>query len=434
MSTNQVHPPQAGQSTPGAEPTAPLWFGERGPAGPPPAPSSTPTAPAPAPRRQGIGSLLAVALLSAGLASGGTYAAVRLGDDPTPSAMSSTSDRGADPAPVSRSGGSPASWTGVAAAVTPSVVSITAEGQSGTGEGSGVVISKAGEVLTNNHVVAGASKLTVTLSNGTTYAASVRGTDPSTDLAVVAIQGAPSTLTPVAFGDSASVKVGDPVMAVGNPLGLSGTVTTGVVSAVNRPVTTSAPQEQQSTDPFGFPQRSQQQASEPVVTNAIQTSAAINPGNSGGALVDASGRLVGINSSIAQLGSSGSGQSGNIGIGFAIPVNEARSIADQLIKSGKAQHAYLGLTPTDGSASDGSATRTGALVRQVASGTPAAKAGLRQGDVVIAVDGDRVESAAALVATVRATSVGEKVTLTVLRSGKEVTMTATLAARPSATG
>ena len=161
-------------------------------------------------------------------------------------------------------------------------------------------------------------------------------------------------------------------MAVGNPLGLAGTVTTGIVSALNRPVTTEA-ESGGPADPYGQGQAQ----SEPVVTNAIQTSAAINPGNSGGALVDASGQLIGINSSIASLGSSSGGQSGNIGIGFAIPVNEATSIAKQLIDNGTAAHAYLGVTPQDGTPSDGSATRAGAEVTSVGDGTPASQAGLR---------------------------------------------------------
>ena len=158
------------------------------------------------------------------------------------------------------------------------------------------------------------------------------------------IQGVPDDLEPISIGDSDALKVGDPVMAVGNPLGLAGTVTTGIVSALNRPVTTEAAEEQpQPAEPLR-PARAQQSSSEPVVTNAIQTSAAINPGNSGGALVNASGQLVGINSSIASLGSSG-GSSGNIGIGFAIPVKEAASIAEQLIADGTAEHAYLGVGP-----------------------------------------------------------------------------------------
>ena len=209
-------------------------------------------------------------------------------------------------------------------------------------------------------------------------------------------------------------------MAVGNPLGLAGTVTTGIVSALNRPVTTG-----------GRGQSGQSQA-EPVVTNAIQTSAAINPGNSGGALVNASGQLVGINSSIATLGSSQGGQGGSIGIGFAIPVNEAKSIATQLIDKGSAQHAFLGVTSEDGTAADGKASRAGATIGEVSPGTPAAEAGLRSGDTVIAVDGDLVDSSLSLVAHVRERSVGDKVTSPSCGTASGSSLTASLDAQAPA--
>ncbi|WP_392544352.1 trypsin-like peptidase domain-containing protein [Oryzobacter telluris] len=395
-------------------------FGPSGPTGPQGSPS-------PRSGRRRTAELTAVAVLAALLSSGGTVAAVRLFPETTstPSTTSSSTPlgRGTDTAPVVQADASAPNWTATAAAVTPSVVSITATSQQGGAQGSGVIIDAKGHVLTNNHVVSGAQKLTVTLSDGRTFDAEVRGTDPSTDLAVITISGAPSDLEPVAIGDSDALKVGDPVMAVGNPLGLSGTVTTGIVSALNRPVRTEG--ESSSQDPF------QQSQTEPVVTNAIQTSAAINPGNSGGALVNAAGQLVGINSSIASLGSSSSGQSGNIGIGFAIPVSEATTIARQLIDSGTATHAYLGVTPKDGSASDGSGSMAGAEVTSVGDGTPAAQAGLKVGDVITAVDGERVESADSLVGHIRERSAGAQVKLTVLRDGKSTQVTATLVAKPS---
>ena len=337
--------------------------------------------------------------------------------------------RGTQTAPVKQANGSAPDWAATAAAASPSVVSITATTSQGGAQGSGVIIDKSGHVLTNNHVVSGAEKLTVTLADGRTFDAEVRGTDPSTDLAVITIAKAPNDLTPIAIGDSDALKVGDPVMAVGNPLGLAGTVTTGIVSALNRPVSTQGESDGQS-DPFAQGQPAQ---SEPVVTNAIQTSAAINPGNSGGALVNAGGQLVGINSSIASVGST-SGQSGNIGIGFAIPVNEATSVASQLIESGKVTHAFLGVTPQDGSPSDGSASRAGAEIVSVGDGTPAAKAGLKAGDVVTAVDGERVESAVSLVGQIRERSVGDTVTLTVLRDGGTLEVKATLAAQATTNG
>ncbi|KGN40097.1 S1C family serine protease [Knoellia aerolata] len=424
----QAHPTHDTQASSHA-PT--IWHGAHEPAGPvfppPPAHGAAPQQPTTEPRpRRRLGELVAVAALTAALATGGTYAATQLGSQETqsPTASSSSSlGRGAETAPVSQSNPQSPNWTATAAAVSPSVVAIKTD----SGEGSGVVIDDSGHVITNNHVVAGADELTVTMSDGRTFKARIQGTDPSTDLAVVTIEGAPDDLRPISIGDSDALKVGDPVMAVGNPLGLAGTVTTGIVSALNRPVTTSAAQ-QGPQNPFG--NGPQQSSTEPVVTNAIQTSAAINPGNSGGALVNANGQLVGINSSIASLGSSG-GTSGNIGIGFAIPVKEAASIAEQLIEDGTAEHAYLGVAPADGSASDGSATRAGALVRTVVSGTPAEKAGLKQGDVITQVNGEAVDSAESLVAHIREHAVGDTVTLTVLRDNKSQEISATLVATPA---
>jgi len=308
------------------------------------------------------------------------------------------------------------------------VVAISVQSDQGKAQGSGVIYDNKGHILTNNHVVAAGgqgSELSVTLNDKRTYGATVIGTDASTDLAVIQLTNGPSDLKSIALGDAKTLKVGEPVMAVGNPLGLAGTVTTGIVSALNRPVTTSP---QQSADPFG-----QQSAGDPVVTNAIQTSAAINPGNSGGALVNAGAQLIGINSSIASLGSSGgsSSESGNIGIGFAIPVNEARSIANQLITSGKAAHPYLGVSSKDGVVADGSAKRAAAVLTSVASGTPADKAGLKVGDAIIAVDGDSIDGALSLVGQVRERSAGDKVTLKILRDGQTRSMIVTLTNRPT---
>jgi putative serine protease PepD len=424
-----------------------MWFDER-PGGTTmtrPIPAQDPAAPSSGspvrsertgPRR--LTELAVVASLAAVLASGGTYVATRSDSSPTSSAVG-TSAPGRDSTPSSSSTVDQASavapdWTATANAVTPSVVSIEVTMSQGSAQGSGVVLDKAGHILTNTHVVSGATKVQVTLADGRSYAATIKGTDPSTDLAVVTLTDPPSDLSPIALGDSDALKVGDPVMAVGNPLGLSSTVTTGIVSALNRPVRTQAEQQQQ-TDPFGnnpFGQGGQQPqaqgSDQDVVTNAIQTSAAINPGNSGGALVNAAGQLVGINSSIAAL-SSGSGQSGSIGIGFAIPIREAKSIADQLIATGKAEHAYLGVSTQDGRASNGSAQVAGAKVVEVVADTPAAKAGLRTGDVIVGVDGEQVGSADSLVANVRERGVGEKVALKVLRDGGRVTLTATLTAK-----
>jgi len=308
-------------------------------------------------------------------------------------------------------------------------VAIGVQGETTGGEGSGVILDTGGHVVTNNHVVAGAgedAKITVTLDGGATYAATVTGTDPSTDLAVITITDPPDDLRPISIGSSRGLAVGDPVMAVGNPLGLAGTVTTGIVSALDRPVTTAASDEGEQDSPFA----PQQQESTPVVTSAIQTSAAVNPGNSGGALVDASGRLVGINSSIATVGSSG-GQSGSIGIGFAIPVDEAQWIAEQLIEDGTAEHAFLGVTPTDGSATQGSATHKGAKIARVSDGSPAEEAGLETGDLVTGIDGSPVSSAESLVGLVHARKIDSTVALTVIRDGRERTIDVTLGTKPS---
>jgi putative serine protease PepD len=313
------------------------------------------------------------------------------------------------------------------------VVAISVTGSAGSGQGSGVIFDTKGHILTNNHVVTAGgtgSQLTVTLADKRTYAATVVGTDPSTDLAVIKLTNAPSDLKAIALGDASLLKVGDPVMAVGNPLGLAGTVTTGIVSALNRPVTTS----DQSGDSTA------QQSADPVVTNAIQISAAINPGNSGGALVNASGQLIGITSAIASLGSSdsSSSQSGNIGIGFAIPVNEARSIANQLITSGTATHPYLGVSSKDGDVADGSAKRAAAVLTNVVSGTPADKAGLEVGDAIIAVDGNSIDGnsidgSLSLVAQVRERTVRDTVALKVIRGGQSKDVNVTLISKPATT-
>jgi len=423
--------------------TAPLWYEQtqtqpQYPAYPPVAPP-TPTESRPAafaqpgakpaqsakPRR--LAEAGAIALVAAVLASAGTYAVTRNDVTTTPAAQTSASATTSS-SPVLQANASAPNWSVTAAAVSPSVVAISVTSSQGSGQGSGVIFDTKGHILTNNHVVAvggAGSQISVTLNDKRTYDATVVGTDPSTDLAVIKLTNAPTDLKAIALGDANAIKVGDQVMAVGNPLGLAGTVTTGIVSALNRPVTTSDAQ----TDP------TQQATSDPVVTNAIQTSAAINPGNSGGALVNASGQLIGINSAIASLGSSNgsSSQSGNIGIGFAIPVNEARSIASQLITSGKATHPYLGVASKDGVVADGSAKRAAAVLTNVVSGTPADKAGLQAGDAIVGVDGNSIDGSLSLVAQVRERTVGDKVTITVLRDGQRRNLEVTLIAKPATT-
>ncbi|WP_168582294.1 S1C family serine protease [Gephyromycinifex aptenodytis] len=323
--------------------------------------------------------------------------------------------------PVIQADGSAPDWSATAAAAAPSVVAISVQTGNSGGEGSGVIFDSAGHIVTNHHVVAsGASQqaqILVTLQDQRVFTAKIVGTDPATDLAVLKLDNAPDDLRPITPGNDQDLKVGQPVMAIGNPLGLAGTVTTGIVSALNRPVSTT---QDPAETPFGTTTRSEE-----VVTNAIQTSAAINPGNSGGALVDASGKLVGINSSIASLSES----SGNIGIGFAIPVTEVQSVARQLIATGEVKHPYLGVRLNDAVAAEGSARRRAAGIVRVEQGTPAAKAGFEAGDAVIAVDGEPVDGARSLTAQVREREVGQEATFTIVRDGKRQDIKTTLAQR-----
>jgi putative serine protease PepD len=405
--------------------TAPLTTSPAGPST-----GTRPRPPArPAPRR--FTDLLAVGLLSAALATGGTYAAVRIGEsvgDDGPAAVERTGAPAVTAEPVSdpsgeddAAGSSPTGqvdWAAVAAEVSPGVVSIAVLGQQGQGSGSGVVWDGDGHIVTNAHVVAGAGLVEVTLADGRTYAGDVVGADTASDLAVVRLQTVPDDLTPIRVGGTSGLAVGDPVMAIGNPLGLSGTVTTGIVSALDRPVTTRA---------AGAPRGAQV---DPVVTNAIQTSAAINPGNSGGALVDGTGELIGINTAIATLSQGPGGQGGSIGIGFAIPAEAAQRVADQLITTGRASHAFLGVGLSDGRTEVDGALLSGAQVERIEPGSPAEEAGLQPGDLVTAVDGDQVSNATALVGQVRERGADDTATLTVVRDGTTREVPVTLAARP----
>ncbi|MGB7425191.1 MAG: trypsin-like peptidase domain-containing protein [Ornithinimicrobium sp.] len=371
-------------------------------------------------RRTRLAELSAVGLLSAVLAAGGTYGVVATtADGPVVTSANGSVEADANPADANAT---PASlvdglnWGSVADTVSPSVVSIQVRTANGGGEGSGVIWDDQGHIVTNAHVVEGGQEVRVTLSDGRSYPAEVTGSDPSTDLAVLQVRDAPSDLSPIAIGDDQGLTVGDPVMAIGNPLGLSGTVTTGIVSALDRPVST-APLS--ANDPGSA-----------AVTNAIQTSAAINPGNSGGALVDADGRLIGINSAIASLPTGGGSQSGSIGIGFAIPMTVTTSIVDQLIQSGVAEHAFLGVGLTEGEDTVDGATLTGAEISGVEPGSPAEAAGLSTGDVIVSIDGERVPSSTALVAQVRERTSGSETAIDYLRDGKQDSVSVTLDTRP----
>jgi putative serine protease PepD len=357
------------------------------------------------------GLVMAGMLLSSGLTLGGVIAYDQVDDQGTRTASSpSSTQRTADASPVAQDGDSP-DWEAVSEKVSPSSVAISVRTGSGQAEGTGVVYRDDGTIITNNHVVSGAQQVEVSLTDGRTYSARVIGTDATTDLAAIRLEDPPDDLTPAHFGDSDAVEVGEGVMAVGTPLGLENTVTTGIVSAVHRPVTTQG----ESDDP-----------SAATYSSALQTDAAINPGNSGGPLVDASGAVVGINSSIASFSQGDSSQSGSIGLGFAIPSNTVTLIVDQLIDSGSAKHALLGVTAQDGSETDSSTTYRGALVRSVERGSGAADAGLREGDLVTQVDGVTVNGATGLTAMVRGLEVGSTHTLTLVRDQKETEVDVTL--------
>lgn len=369
-----------------------------------------PMAPPSPQRRSRAGRLtvgaLAIAVLSAGV-GGGVATLVQPG---RPALTSSPSGA----APSEPAASLPAgSVEQVAAKVVPSVVKLETDMGRQSEEGSGIILSTDGLILTNNHVVAAASggpgapggvQTKVTFSNGATTTFKVVGTDPSSDIAVVQAVGAKG-LAPITLGSSGNLRVGQDVVAIGSPLGLEGTVTTGIVSALNRPVAAGGDAQNQNT-----------------VLDAIQTDAAINPGNSGGALVNMNGELVGVNSAIATLGGdSGQSQSGSIGLGFAIPVDQAKRIANELIQSGTASHASLGVQVGNDASVDG------AKIVDVTGGGAAAAAGLPSGVVVTKVDDRVISTADALVAAVRSRAPGEKVTLTYLdTSGKSQTVDVTL--------
>ena len=313
--------------------------------------------------------------------------------------------------PVSNSSGT--DWTAVAATVSPAVVTIQAQGASSGGTGSGVIYDAQGDIVTNYHVISsvlGGGQIQVTLADGRLYTASIVGYDKTTDLAVIRLDNPPSDLTVARFATSANLQVGAPVMAIGAPLGLSNTVTTGIVSALNRPVEVSMDESATSED-------GAQASSDLVVTNAIQIDASINPGNSGGPLFDASGAVIGINSSIKSLASSSDGQAGSIGLGFAIPSDLVVSVADQLIASGSASHGMLGVTVKAATTTVGSDTYVGAQVQEVSSGSGASAAGIRSGDVIIKVEGQEVTSPKQLIGYVRRYKAGDTIAMTIVRDG-----------------
>lgn len=353
--------------------------------------------------------LLGAMLLTIGLTLGAVfYARPAMLRASTP-----TNLNGGTVATVPASSSSGTDWTDVAAAVSPAVVTIQTQGASSGGTGSGVIYDAQGDIVTNYHVIAsvlGGGQIQVTLADGRLYSAKVIGHDKTTDLAVIRLDDPPSNLTVARFASSANLEVGAPVMAIGAPLGLSNTVTTGIVSALNRPVEVSVDEDSSSQD-------STQASSDLVVTNAIQIDASINPGNSGGPLFDTSGAVIGINSSIKSLATSSDGQAGSIGLGFAIPSDLVVSVADQLIASGTASHGMLGVTVKAATTTVGSDTYVGAEVQDVSAGSGASAAGIRAGDVIVKVEGQEVTSPKQLIGYVRRYKAGDTVTMTIVRDG-----------------
>ncbi|MEH0471376.1 S1C family serine protease [Streptomyces hayashii] len=361
-----------------------------------------------------VAAVLVAALVAGGLGGGLGYTLARNDDDSGSTTVSASTDGGA----VKRD---PGTVAGVAARALPSTVTIEAESSSGEGgTGTGFVFDTQGHIVTNNHVVAEAvdgGKLTATFPDGRKYNAEVVGHAKGYDVAVIKLKNAPSDLKPLALGDSDKVAVGDSTIAIGAPFGLSNTVTTGIISAKNRPVA--------SSDGSG---------SSSSYMSALQTDASINPGNSGGPLLDASGNVIGINSAIQSTGGGGLGgttQSGSIGLGFAIPINQAKYVAQQLIKTGEPVYAKIGasvsLQEGSGGAKISDTVEGGASA--VESGGPADRAGLKPGDVITKLDGLVIDSGPTLIGEIWTHKPGDKVTITYERSGKSHTVDLTLGSR-----
>lgn len=384
---------------------------------PPPPPAALRTKPR---RTALIVGAAAIAVVSGGIGATTAVAVDRTHDAP---AISQTTTASRPAAAQSAPGAPEGSVEEVAAKVMPSVVKLSLKMGDEGAEGSGIVLSPDGLILTNNHVVApaageapgarpaamngaGAVTKSVTFSDGRSVPFSVVGTDPSGDLAVVRAEGV-SGLTPIAIGSSKDVKVGEKVVAIGSPLGLEGTVTSGIVSALNRPVAAG-----------------EAQGGDVSVLEALQTDAAINPGNSGGALVNMKGELIGVNSAIASMGGgsgAGGGQAGSIGLGFAIPSDQAKRIAGELVSTGTATHGSLGVQLSSDQNTSG-----GAAISAVTADGPAAAAGVPGGAVITKIDDQVIDGPEALVAAVRSRAPGDTVSLTYVDGGAPATAQVTL--------
>lgn len=406
---NNQQQPQYGANMPPAGPGNRNPFGAPG-QGFPNQPNQTPVV---TKQKSGMTShvvtAVVAALVSGALCLGVGFTAITNGwvHVPSSSSLSDVKSNTSGSGSATAKSGTAVDWTAVAKEVSDSVVAIDVATSDGEAKGSGVVISDKGYIATNNHVISGAQQIQVTLASGAVYSAKVVGTDTTTDLAVIKLDNPPSDLKVAEFADSDNLAVGEAVMAIGNPLGYDDTATTGIVSALNRPVTV--------TD----------DDNNAIVTNAVQIDAAINPGNSGGPTFNAAGQVIGINSSIASTASS-SGTAGSIGIGFAIPSNLVKRVANEIIDNGSVRHVVLGITIKSSSVEADGVTRGCAQVQAVTDGGPASKAGVKAGDSIVAFNGKAVNNNYSLLGYVRASAMGDKVKLTVVRGGNTMDLEVTL--------
>ena len=406
---NNQQQPQYGANMPPAGPGNRNPFGAPG-QGFPNQPNQTPVV---TKQKSGMTShvvtAVVAALVSGALCLGVGFTAITNGwvHVPTSSSLSDVKSNTSGSGSAKAKSGTAVDWTAVAEEVSDSVVAIDVATSDGEAKGSGVVISDKGYIATNNHVISGAQQIQVTLASGAVYSAKVVGTDTTTDLAVIKLDNPPSDLKVAEFADSDNLAVGEAVMAIGNPLGYDDTATTGIVSALNRPVTV--------TD----------DDNNAIVTNAVQIDAAINPGNSGGPTFNAAGQVIGINSSIASTASS-SGTAGSIGIGFAIPSNLVKRVTNEIIDNGSVKHVVLGITIKSSSVEADGVTRGCAQVQAVTDGGPASKAGVKAGDSIVAFNGKAVNNNYSLLGYVRASAMGDKVKLTVVRGGNTMDLEVTL--------
>ena len=406
---NNQQQPQYGANMPPAGPGNRNPFGAPG-QGFPNQPNQTPVV---TKQKSGMTShvvtAVVAALVSGALCLGVGFTAITNGwvHVPTSSSLSDVKSNTSGSGSAKAKSGTAVDWSAVAKEVSDSVVAIDVGTSDGEAKGSGVVISDKGYIATNNHVISGAQQIQVTLASGAVYSAKVVGTDTTTDLAVIKLDNPPSDLKVAEFADSDNLAVGEAVMAIGNPLGYDDTATTGIVSALNRPVTV--------TD----------DDNNAIVTNAVQIDAAINPGNSGGPTFNAAGQVIGINSSIASTASS-SGTAGSIGIGFAIPSNLVKRVTNEIIDNGSVKHVVLGITIKSSSVEADGVTRGCAQVQAVTDGGPASKAGVKAGDSIVAFNGKAVNNNYSLLGYVRASAMGDKVKLTVVRGGNTMDLEVTL--------